>query len=72
MARDMVTSMKRFVRKKCKKLQNFKFFEKSIFMFLIISLATFDLQEPNIPQIKAENISFGPYVLNFLAKINIL
>ena len=66
------TKMKKFDRKKCKKLQNFKFFEKSIFVLLIISLATFDLQEHTIPQIKAENISFEPYVLNFFAKINIL
>ena len=33
MTRDMVTSMKKFDRKKCKKLQNLNFFEKSIFWF---------------------------------------
>ena len=72
MARDVVTSMKNFDRKIFLKLQNFKFFEKSTFGFLIISLATFDLQESTIPQMKAENILFGPYVLNFLGNINIL
>ena len=44
----------------------------SFFLLFIISLVTFDLQECTIPQLKAKNISFGPYVINFLAKINIL
>ena len=46
-------------------MQNFKFFEKSIFRFLIISLATFDLQERTIPQIKAKHIYFWPYFVSF-------
>ena len=41
-----------------------------IFRFLIISLVIFDLQESTIPQIKAKDVSFGPYSLSFLAKIN--
>ena len=42
------------------------------FRFVIISWVIFDLQEFTIPQIKAKDISFGPYSLSFLAKINIL
>ena len=38
----------------------------------MISLVIFALQESTIPQIKAKDISFGPYSLSFLAKINIL
>ena len=41
-------------------------------MFLIISLVVFDPQKHAIPQIKAKDISFGPYSFSFLAKINIL
>jgi len=33
MTKDMVTGMRKFARKKGKKLQNLKFFEKSIFLF---------------------------------------
>ena len=69
----MVKSMKKFERKKCKKLQDLKFFEKYFFLkFLIISRVTFDLQVCTTPKIKAKNISFGLYVVNFLAKLNIL
>ena len=64
--------MKKFDRKQCKKLQNLKFFEESFFGFLIISLVISDLQECTVLQIEAKDISFGPDVLNFLAKINIL
>ena len=42
------------------------------FRFVIISSVIFDLQEFTIPQIKAKDISFGPYSFSFLAKINIL
>ena len=41
------------------------------FRFVIIFLVMFDLQEFTIPQIKAKDISFGPYSIKFLAKINI-
>ena len=41
------------------------------FRFVIISSVIFDLQEFTIPQIKAKDISFGPYSIKFLAKINI-
>ena len=61
------------------KISNFAFFafmnsgsKNHIFRFLIKSLVIFDLQEQIIPQIKAKDISFGPYSLSFLAKINIL
>ena len=49
----------------------FMIFEKTIFSFFIISLVIFDFQETTIPQIKAENISFGPYAFTFLATSNI-
>ena len=55
--------------KKCKIAY---FLRNHIFRFLIISLVIFVLQECTIPQIKAKDISFGPYSFSFLAKINIL
>ena len=35
-------------------------------------MVTLELNECTIPQIKAKNISFGPYSFSFLAKNNIL
>ena len=46
------------------------FLKYQFFRFFIISLIIFDLQECTIPQIKAKNISFGPYFLRFLATSN--
>ena len=57
---------------KCKKCKIAYFLRNHIFRFLIISLVIFVLQECTIPQIKAKDISFGPYSFSFLAKINIL
>ena len=72
MTKDMVKSMKKLDRKKCKKLQIWNFLKNQFFRILIISKVTFDLEECTIPKIKAKNISFGPYFVNFLAKLNIL
>ena len=54
------------------KIAKFDLLKNQFFGFLIISLVKFDLEECTIPQIKAKNISSGPYVVKFLAKINIL
>ena len=72
MTKDIVKSMKKLDRKKCKKLQIWNFLKNQFFRILIISKVTFDLEECTIPKIKAKNISFGPYFVNFLAKLNIL
>ena len=64
-----VTNGKVTENQKCK---NSHFLKNQFFSFLIISLVTFELHECTIPLIKAKNISFGPYFVNFLAKINIL
>jgi len=53
-----------------KDMQNLSFLK--IFGFFIISLVIFDLQETTIPQVEAENISFGPYAFSFLATSNIV
>ena len=50
---------------------NLSILNYQIFSFFIISLVIFDLQETTIPQIKAENILFGPYAFSFLATRNI-
>ena len=47
------------------------FLEKHFFSFLIITLVIYDLQKPTIPQIKAKDISFGPYFISFVTRINI-
>ena len=46
------------------------FLKHQFFRFFIISPIIFDLQECNIPQIKAKDILFWPYFLSFLATIN--
>ena len=58
-----------FINEKNCKICNF--LKQQIFSFFIISLVIFDLQEPIIPHIKAENILFGPYFLSFLVMSNI-
>ena len=58
-----------FINEKNCKICNF--LKQQIFSFFIISLVIFDLQNPIIPHIKAETISFRPYFLSFLAKSNI-
>ena len=45
--------------------------KESHFSFSSISLVIFNLKETTIPQIKAENISFGPYAFSFFATSNI-
>ena len=72
MTKDIVKSMKKLDRKKCKKLQIWNFLKNQFFRILIISKVTFDLEECTIPKIKAKNVSFGPYFVNFWAKLNIL
>ena len=72
MTKDMITNLKKIDRQKVQKIAKFDSFKNHIFRFLIISLVIFVLQEYTIPQIKAKDISFGPYSLSFLAKINIL
>ena len=56
---------------KWKKWQNLAFFEKSIFQISIHISVIFHLQGFVIPQIKAKEILFGPYLFTFLATINI-
>ena len=71
MTRDMIKNLKIWFFKTVK-FCNFLIFCLSIFFrFIIISLAIFNLQGYTIPQIKAKDISFGPYSFKFLAKINI-
>ena len=53
------------------KIVKFGIFEKYFFSFLIITLIIYDLQKPTISQIKANDISFGPYFISFVARINI-
>ena len=67
--KDVVKNLKKNERKKCK---YWHFLKKQFFSILIISLVILDLQGSTIPQIKAKDISFGPYSSSFLAKINIL
>ena len=71
MTRDMVTSMKKIDRKNAKNYKIWKFLKNKFCGFLIISLVTFNIQMHTKPQIKAKDIVFGPYYVNFLAKINI-
>ena len=54
-----------------KKWKNWHFLKKQFSSFLIISPVILDLQKRTIPQIKAKNISFWPYSIKLLAKINI-
>ena len=48
------------------------FLKHQFFRVFIISPIIFDLQECNIPQIKAKDILFWPHFLRYLAKINTL
>ena len=48
------------------------FLKYQFFRFFIISPIIFDLQECNIPQIKAKDILFWPHFFRYLAKINTL
>ena len=69
----MITNLKEIDRQKLQKIAKLDIFLKNhIFRFLIMSLVIFDLKRHAIPQIKAKDISFGPYSFSFLAKINIL
>ena len=68
----MIARLKNSTEKKVLKSANFTFVKNQIFIFLIISLVIFDLQESTLPQNEAKDILFGPYFLLFLARINIL
>ena len=57
------------MQKNCK---IWNFLKNQFLRFLIISKVTFYLQEWTIPKIKAKNISFEPYVVNFLAKLTVI
>ena len=47
------------------------FLKKIFFSYLIITLVIYDLKKPTIPHIKANDISFGPYIISFFGRINI-
>ena len=63
---DMIKNLKKMTDENAKKWQILHFLKN---LFSIISLVILDLQECDIPQIKAKDIPFAPYFLTFLAVI---
>ena len=78
MTGDMIKNVKMVIFKKCQILHflafmwhKLTFFENHCFFFFIISLVIFGLKRLTLPQIKALQILFGPYIIIFSSKINI-